>query len=130
MPPRLEEDFDWRAEERRINEFPHFPTDIDGQTVHFIHVEPRSRTRRRFSCVHSYPGIGSSTSSTSSDPLADPVAHGGHAEDAFSVVVPSIPGFGFSTPLVDRGWTTARVARTFDDLMRRLGLRQLRCPRQ
>ena len=54
-------------------------------------------------------------------PLTDPVAHGGKAEDAFSVVVPSIPGFGFSTPLVDRGWTMARVARTFDTLMRRLG---------
>ena len=54
-------------------------------------------------------------------PLTDPVAHGGTAEDAFSVVVPSIPGFGFSTPLVGRGWTMARVARTFDTLMRRLG---------
>ena len=70
--------------------------------------------------LHTYPGsvidfldmIG---------PLTDPVAHGGKAEDAFSVVVPSIPGFGFSTPLVDRGWTMARVARTFDALMRRLG---------
>ncbi len=56
-------------------------------------------------------------------PLTDPVAHGGTAEDAFSVVVPSLPGLGFSTPLADRGWTTARAAKAYDKLMRRLGYR-------
>ena len=63
-------------------------------------------------------------------PLTDPVAHGGRAEDAFHVVVPSMPGFGFSTPLVDGGWTMARVARTYDTLMRRLGYDVVRHPRQ
>jgi pimeloyl-ACP methyl ester carboxylesterase len=112
--------FDWRAQEARMNEFPHYLTEIDGQTVHFIHVPSVEADATPLLLTHTYPGsfvdfldmIG---------PLTDPVAHGGRAEDAFSVVVPSIPGFGFSTPLVDRGWTMARVARTFDTLMRRLG---------
>lgn len=112
--------FDWRAQEARMNEFPHYLTEIDGQTVHFLHVPSAEENATPLLLVHAYPGsfvdfldmIG---------PLTDPVAHGGKAEDAFSVVVPSIPGFGFSTPLVDRGWTMARVAKTFDQLMRRLG---------
>jgi pimeloyl-ACP methyl ester carboxylesterase len=113
-------EFDWRAQEAKMNEFPHYLTEIDGQTVHFIHVPSLEQDATPLLLTHTYPGsfvdfldmIG---------PLTDPVAYGGRAEDAFSVVVPSIPGFGFSTPLVDRGWTMARVARTFDTLMRRLG---------
>lgn len=112
--------FDWRAQEAIMNRFPHHLTEIEGQTVHFIHVPSPEPGATPLLLTHSYPGsfvdyldlIG---------PLTDPVAHGGSAEDAFSVVVPSIPGFGFSIPLVDRGWTMARVARTFDTLMRRLG---------
>ena len=112
--------FDWRAQEARMNEFPHYLTEIDGQTVHFIHVPSAEPDATPLLLAHSYPGsfvdyldmIG---------PLTDPVAYGGDASDAFSVVVPSIPGFGFSTPLAGRGWTMARVARTFDTLMRRLG---------
>jgi epoxide hydrolase len=112
--------FDWRTEEARMNTFPHYTTDIDGQNVHFIHVPSAVEGATPLLLIHTYPGsfidfldmIG---------PLTDPVAHGGRPEDAFSVVVPSIPGFGFSTPLTDRGWTMARVARTFDTLMRRLG---------
>ncbi|QNE22574.1 epoxide hydrolase [Kribbella qitaiheensis] len=112
--------FDWREQEARMNEFPHYLTGIDGQTVHFIHVPSVEADATPLLLIHTYPGsfvdfldmIG---------PLTDPVAYGGKAEDAFSVVVPSIPGFGFSTPLVDRGWTMARVARTFDKLMRQLG---------
>ena len=112
--------FDWRTQEVRMNEFPHFLTEIDGQTVHFLHVPSAEPEATPLLLVHTYPGsfvdflgmIG---------PLTDPVAHGGKAEDAFSVVVPSIPGFGFSMPLVDRGWTMARAARTFDTLMRLLG---------
>lgn len=112
--------FDWRAQEERINAFPGYLTEIDGQTVHFLHVPSAEAGATPLLLVHSYPGsfvdfldlIG---------PLVDPVAHGGRAEDAFSVVVPSLPGFGFSVPVVDRGWTMARVARTFDTLMHRLG---------
>ncbi len=112
--------FDWRAQEARMNEFPHYLTEIDDQTVHFIHVPSAEPNATPLLLAHTYPGsfvdyldmIG---------PLTDPVAHGGDAADAFSVVVPSIPGFAFSTPLVGGGWTMARVARTFDTLMRRLG---------
>lgn len=120
MVDRWQNEFDWRAQEARMNEFPHYLTEIDGQTVHFIHVPSAVEGATPLLLAHTYPGsfvdfldmIG---------PLTDPVAYGGSAEDAFSVVVPSIPGFGFSTPLVERGWTMARVARTFDTLMRRLG---------
>jgi epoxide hydrolase len=112
--------FDWRAQEKRINALPQHLTEIDGQTVHFAHVPSAEPAATPLLLAHTYPGsfldyldvIG---------PLTDPVAHGGRAEDAFSVVVPSMPGFGFSTPVVDRGWTTARVARTYDALMRGLG---------
>lgn len=113
-------EFDWRAQEARMNEFPHYLTDVDGQTIHFIHAPTKEANATPLLLLHTYPGsfvdfldmIG---------PLTDPVAHGGKAEDAFSVVVPSMPGFAFSTPVADGGWTMARVARTYDTLMRRLG---------
>ena len=114
------DDFDWRAQEARMNAFPHYLTEIDGQTIHFMHVPSAEADATPLLLLHTYPGsfvdfldmIG---------PLTDPVAHGGRAEDAFSVVVPSMPGFAFSTPVVDRGWTMRRVARAWDMLMRRLG---------
>ncbi|MBE1874528.1 epoxide hydrolase family protein [Myceligenerans pegani] len=112
--------FDWRAVEARANAYPQFLTTIDGQTVHFVHVRSAEPGARALVLTHTYPGsflefldlIG---------PLTDPVAHGGSAEDAFDVVIPSIPGFGFSTPMAEGPWTFARVARTWDTLMRRLG---------
>jgi epoxide hydrolase len=112
--------FDWRAVEERLNALPQFVIEIDGQDVHFLHVGSPVSGATPLLLVHSYPGsvldfldvIG---------PLTDPVAHGGSASDAFSVVVPSLPGFGFSAPLAERGWTTARTARALDVLMRRLG---------
>ncbi|KQV73737.1 epoxide hydrolase [Aeromicrobium sp. Root344] len=113
-------EFDWREQEARMNAFPHYLTDIDGQTIHFIHVPSAEAGATPLLLLHTYPGsfvdfldmIG---------PLTDPVAHGGKPEDAFSVVVPSMPGFAFSTPVTDHGWTMARVARTYDTLMRKLG---------
>jgi len=103
-----------------MNAFPHYLTEIDGQRIHFLHVPSAEPDATPLLLLHTYPGsfvdfldmIG---------PLTDPVAHGGRAEDAFSVVVPSMPGFAFSTPVADRGWTMARVARAYDTLMRRLG---------
>lgn len=112
--------FDWRAQEARMNAFPQYLTEIDGQTIHFIHVPSAEPEATPLLLAHSTPGSFAEFLDMIG-PLTDPVAHGGRAEDAFSVVVPSIPGFGFSTPVVDRGWTTARVARTFDALMRALG---------
>lgn len=112
--------FDWRTQEQRMNAYPHFVTDIDGQSVHFVHVRSEFAGATPLLLVHTYPGsfvdfldmIG---------PLVDPAAHGGRHEDAFDVVIPSIPGFGFSTPLTEGPWTMRRVAGVMDTLMRRLG---------
>ncbi len=111
--------FDWRAQEARMNEFGQFVTEIDGQRIHFLHVRSRHENATPLLLTHTYPGsfvdfldlIG---------PLTDPEAHGGSADDAFHVVVPSMPGFGFSTPMVG-DWTMGRVAEVFDTLMRGLG---------
>jgi pimeloyl-ACP methyl ester carboxylesterase len=111
--------FDWRAQEARMNEFPQFITEIDGQRIHFLHVRSRHEGATPLLLTHTYPGsfvdfldlIG---------PLTDPESHGGSAEDAFHVVIPSMPGFGFSTPMVG-DWTMGRVAQAFDTLMRGLG---------
>ena len=112
--------FDWRAQEDRMNAYPNYQTEIDGQTIHFVHVPSAEPGARALVLTHTYPGSFAEFLDLIG-PLTDPVAHGGRAEDAFHVVVPSIPGFGFSTPVVDGGWTMARVARTWDVLMRRLG---------
>jgi len=112
--------FDWRGVEDQINSHPNFTTEIDGQTIHFVHVRSAEADATPLLLAHTYPGsfveflelVG---------PLTDPVAHGGRPEDAFDVVIPSMPGFGYSTPVTDTGWTMARVARTYDALMRRLG---------
>ncbi|TFV96818.1 epoxide hydrolase family protein [Leifsonia flava] len=112
--------FDWRAVEDRMNAFPHFLTDIDGQTIHFLHVTSPHPGATPLILAHSYPGSFVDFLDMI-EPLVDPVAFGGDAADAFDIVVPSMPGFGFSMPVVDRGWTMARVARTWDTLMRRLG---------
>ena len=112
--------FDWRAQEARINTFPQFTTEIDGQTIHFLHVKSAEPNATPLLLIHGWPGsfvefidlIG---------PLTDPAAHGGEASDAFDVVIPSIPGFGFSTPLSETGWTHGRIAAVFAALMARLG---------
>ena len=111
--------FDWRAQEARMNQYPHFLTEIDGQTVHFLHIRSRHEEAIPLVLTHTYPGsfldflelIG---------PLTDPEAYGGRTADAFHLVIPSMPGFGFSTPMVG-DWTMERVARTWDILMRGLG---------
>src|SRR3954464_9269049 len=112
--------FDWRAHEARMNAVPNYLTEIDGQTIPFLHVPSKVEGATPLLLLHTYPGSFAEFLDMIG-PLTDPVAHGGRAEDAFSVVVPSMPGVGFSTPVVDRGWTMARVARAYDTLMRRLG---------
>jgi hypothetical protein len=102
--------YDWRAQEARLNEFPQFTTVIDGQTVHFLHVSAAEPAALPLVITHGWPGsvvefmriIG---------PLTDPARHGGDPADAFHVVAPSLPGFGFSSPLAGPGWDTRRVAR-------------------
>jgi epoxide hydrolase len=113
-------EYDWRAHEARLNAFPQFMTAIDGQAIHFLHVRSAEPNATPLLLVHGWPGsfvefielIG---------PLTDPIAHGGDPADAFHVVIPSIPGFGFSTPLSETGWTYGRIARAFIELMARLG---------
>jgi len=116
--------FDWRAQEARMNAVPNFVTDIDGQTVHFVHVRSAEAGATPLLLLHTYPGSFAEFLDMIG-PLTDPVAHGGRAEDAFHVVVPSMPGFGFSTPMAPApgggDWTMAAVARAYDTLMRRLG---------
>ncbi len=112
--------FDWRAEEARINAVPHFTTEIDGQRIHFIHVRSAEQGATPLLLAHTYPG-SSVDFLGMIDALVDPVAHGGQASDAFDVVIPDAPGYGFSNPVTEAGWGTARVAAAYDQLMRRLG---------
>ena len=101
--------FDWRAQEARINAVPHFTTEIDGQTIHFIHVRSEQEGATPLLLAHNYPG-SSIDYLEMIDALRD-----------FDLVIPDAPGFGFSNPVADSGWTTARVAKAYDQLMRRLG---------
>ncbi|PSS44989.1 epoxide hydrolase [Arthrobacter woluwensis] len=112
--------FDWRAAEARLNAVPHFTTRIDGQLVHFIHVRSAHPGATPLLLAHTYPG-SSVDYLDLIDRLVDPVAHGGRPEDAFDVVIPDAPGYGFSQPVTESGWTVGRVARAYDALMRGLG---------
>jgi microsomal epoxide hydrolase len=112
--------FDWRAFQERVNRFPQFRTTVDGQLVHFRHVRSPEPGARPLIITHGWPGSFLEFQEVLA-PLTDPVAHGGRTSDAFHVVTPSIPGFGFSGPTVEPGWDVARVARAFATLMDRLG---------
>lgn len=114
------QDFDWRAVEARLNAYDGFVTEVDGQRIHFLHVRSKHADATPLLLAHTYPGSQLDFLDMI-DPLVDPEAHGGRAEDAFHLVIPSMPGFGFSTPVVDTGWTMKRVAAAYDVLMRRLG---------
>ena len=115
MVAHWRDDFDWRTQEARMNQFPHFLTEIDGQTIHFIHVRSADPDATPLLLTHTYPGSFVDFLDLI-EPLTDPVAHGGRREDAFHVVVPSIPGFGFSTPQIGR-WTLTHVAKAWDTLI-------------
>jgi len=111
---------DWRRCEAELNALPQFKTEVDGVDIHFIHVKSRHENALPLIITHGWPGsviellgvIG---------PLTDPTAHGGHAEDAFDLVIPSIPGYGFSGQPTETGWDPGRVAQAWAELMRRLG---------
>ncbi|HEV3012890.1 MAG TPA: epoxide hydrolase [Actinomycetota bacterium] len=112
--------YDWREHEERLNQLPQFTTTIDGAELHFIHVRSPEAEATPLLLIHGWPGsivefqelVG---------PLTDPAAHGGDPGDAFHVVIPSLPGFGFSGPTADTGWTYDRIAGAFVELMTRLG---------
>ncbi|MBD0382195.1 epoxide hydrolase [Paenibacillus sp. WST5] len=111
--------YDWRKQEARLNELPQFTTTIDGAHIHFLHVRSPEPDAMPLILTHGWPGsivefldvIG---------PLTDPSSYGGDSADAFHLVIPSIPGFGFSGPTKETGWTSTRVAGAFAELMKRL----------
>ena len=113
-------DYDWREGEAKLNALPQFKTRIDGLDIHFIHVRSRHPNALPVIISHGWPGsvfeqiklIG---------PLTDPTAFGGRAEDAFDVVIPSLPGYGFSERPTEAGWGLERIGNAFDGLMKRLG---------
>lgn len=115
--------YDWTVWQRRLNTFPQFTTMIDGQLIHYLHVRSPEPNAIPLILTHGWPGsiveflevLG---------PLTDPRRHGGDAADAFHVVAPSLPGFGFSTPVREPGWGHRRIARAWAELMRRLGYRR------
>ncbi len=112
--------YDWRKAEAKLNALPQFMTNIDGLEIHFIHVRSRHKDALPVIITHGWPGsvfeflkaIG---------PLTDPTAHGGSAEDAFDLVIPSIPGYGFSGKPTGTGWDPDHIARVWAELMKRLG---------
>lgn len=112
--------YDWRTHEARLNAFPQFTTTVDGANVHFIHVRSPEQDALPLILTHGWPGSIAEFLDVI-EPLTDPRAHGGDPTDAFDVVVPSIPGYGFSGPTHETGWDTARVAKAWDQLMKRLG---------
>jgi pimeloyl-ACP methyl ester carboxylesterase len=115
-----EKKYDWRRFERELNSFPQFVTNIDGLDIHFIHVRSKNPNAMPLILTHGWPGsiveflkvIG---------PLTDPVAFGGSIEDSFDVVIPSLPGFGFSAKPTGTGWNVSRIASAWVELMKRLG---------
>jgi pimeloyl-ACP methyl ester carboxylesterase len=113
-------DYDWRKAEEKLNALPQFTTEIDGVDIHFIHVRSRHENALPLIMTHGWPGSVIELLETIG-PLTDPTAHGGTPEDAFDLVLPSIPGYGFSGEPKEVGWDPGRIARAWAELMRRLG---------
>jgi pimeloyl-ACP methyl ester carboxylesterase len=113
-------DYDLRRFEARLNALPQFMTEIDGLDIHFIHVESPHENALPLIITHGWPGSVIEMLNVVG-PLTDPTAHGGSAEDAFHLVIPSIPGYGFSNKPSSTGWDPARIARAWVELMKRLG---------
>ncbi|SDC68001.1 Pimeloyl-ACP methyl ester carboxylesterase [Cupriavidus sp. YR651] len=112
--------YDWRRIERRLNTFPQFVTEIDGLDIHFIHVRSKQKDALPIIVTHGWPGSIIEQLKII-EPLTDPMAHGGTAADAFDIVIPSLPGYGFSGKPTTTGWDPGRIARAWVALMKRLG---------
>jgi len=113
-------DYDWRKCEARLNALPQFKTEIDGVDIHFIHVTSEHENALPLLVTHGWPGSVIELLETVG-PLTNPTAHGGSAEDAFDLVIPSIPGYGFSGEPMEVGWNPGRTAQAWAELMKRLG---------
>jgi pimeloyl-ACP methyl ester carboxylesterase len=114
------EDYDWRRIETKLNSLPQFLTEIDGLDIHFVHVRSKHENALPIIITHGWPGSIIEQLKLI-EPLTNPEAHGGSASDAFHVVIPSIPGYGFSGKPTTTGWDPARIARAWTELMKRLG---------
>ena len=112
--------YDWRKVEARLNALPQYVTEIDGLDIHFIHVRSKQKDALPMIITHGWPGSIIEQMKVI-DPLTNPTAHGGNASDAFDVVIPSLPGYGFSGKPTATGWDPARIARAWVTLMQRLG---------
>jgi pimeloyl-ACP methyl ester carboxylesterase len=115
-----ETDYDWRKAEAKLNALPQFTTEIDGVDIHFIHVKSPHADALPLIMTHGWPGSVMELLETVG-PLTDPTAHGGTPEDAFDLVLPSLPGYGFSGEPTELGWESGRIARAWAELMDRLG---------
>ena len=113
-------DYNWRKVEARLNALPMFMTEIDGVDIHFIHVKSRHANALPLIITHGWPGSVIEQLKVI-EPLTNPTAHGGAAEEAFDVVIPSMPGYGFSGKPTGTGWNPDRIARAWAELMKRLG---------
>jgi pimeloyl-ACP methyl ester carboxylesterase len=113
-------DYDWRKVEKRLNAVPNFITEIDGLDIHFIHVRSKEKNALPLIVTHGWPGSVIEQLKIIA-PLTNPTASGGKAEDAFDVVIPSLPGYGFSGKPATTGWDPPRIARAWTTLMKRLG---------
>jgi epoxide hydrolase len=112
--------YDWRVQEAKLNAFPQFTTTIDGQNIHFLHVRSPEPDALPIVLTHGWPGSVAEFLDVT-ELLSDPRSHDGDPADAFDVVIPALPGFGFSGPTREKGWNTARTAQAWAELMRRLG---------
>jgi pimeloyl-ACP methyl ester carboxylesterase len=112
--------YDWRRVESKLNALPQFVTTIDGVDIHFIHVRSKNKNAMPLIVTHGWPGSIIEQLKII-DPLTNPTAHGGSASDAFDIVIPSLPGYGFSGKPTELGWDPARIARAWTVLMKRLG---------
>ena len=113
-------EYDWRKVEARLNDLPNFLTEIDGLDIHFVHVRSKHKNALPLIVTHGWPGSIIEQLKIV-DPLTNPMAHGASASDAFDVVIPSIPGYGFSGKPTANGWDPARIAHAWVELMKRLG---------
>src|ERR1700760_3108409 len=113
-------EYDWRRCERQLNALPQFKTEIDGEDIHFIHVQSPHADALPLIMTHGWPGSVIELLETVG-PLTDPTAHGGRADEAFHLVLPSVPGYGFSAEPTELGWYAGRVAQAWAKLMSRLG---------
>jgi pimeloyl-ACP methyl ester carboxylesterase len=113
-------EYDWRSCEARVNRLDSFKTTLDGLGIHFLHVRSPQEDALPLLMTHGWPGSIVEFLKVI-DPLSDPVAHGGNPADAFHVICPSLPGYGFSDKPTETGWSTGRIARAWAELMKRLG---------